>query len=71
MGNDTSILKVFLDNPEQWYSVRDISRQCGITWFTASKAIQEIIAKTGLLEEKPENLPGWRKFKISKKRVNI
>lgn len=68
MSKSLTVLQLFINNPEEYYSVRDVSRLCKVKWITASKQIQEIINKTSLIEEDQKVVVGWRRFKLCRKR---
>ena len=72
MNNSPSVLRLFLDNPEKYYSARDVARELRIGWQTAKDKITDYIIETGIIEESTRE--GYRGssvpvFRLSKIRI--
>jgi len=73
MSKASSVLKLFLDYPDRWFSVRDVSRELGIGWVNAQDKILDYIDDTGILEMRSvSGINGGRRkeYRISKKRIS-
>ena len=70
MKTKLTVLKVFFENPEKGFGIREISRLTGINHTTIRQYLNKMV-KEGLLSMTKERIYSFYKLELNKKTLNL